>query len=954
MDPSVNSLLPTHKIGSDGTAWWVGQVEEIDHLKSSNRFRVRIVGAHSSVCGEVETKDLPWASCALPVTIPYKAGGVGGSTANLEPSDWVFGVWLDVDKTKPLILMSIGQIANAAPKAPAMKQKMTEGDACLAFTNFLNQNTNPVTTLAQDHAKTNTNKASGQVAGGSIETLSIQDQTHRGKNSVSNPFGSQVCVAVAQAECNGEVKKDIKYIMGELFAMVQDSGGQLGDYLINKVNGEVFSYIGKAQGYINKIIRVVKSALARVRGTIIGYLKKGVEMLIKLILSPFKGVLDSVTKWLNTMLEKIGCSIEDIMERLTDFITSLIFDYLLKVFRAATCQVDIFVNAILNKIMSFVNRLLSSVLGPLQSILRIAGGALNMVGGAMFKIMNMLGISCGGMDSKCGDEDTRCTPKKEKKSPSGFLDDLLADIENGPLDYGQSVCDDARGYGPPDKTGGIIYGGLPAIIPSGGTNDDIYDDPTDDTGGAGTLPPGDGETTPTERLVNYEIMDTNVLEGDTAYIVVKRSGYLEASSAVTFKTVDGSAKKGTDYNSETGILGFGKNQTERIIEVDTIKDSENDTPEDFFVKIDYSTGVAEAEFLNDTATVTIGLLPVPDPLDPDPYTPPFTGPGGDPVVITPVTGGTTEPDPNRDDIDITITPPIEVVDNEFSINVTSDKTQYKEGEFAIFTITSNGIPNGTLLGYSLFGSDITPDDIVGGNLYGTFTIEENKSVVVIGIKDDANVEGVETLQFSVNGTGAVAMVQILGQEAKISSPKPPFTDPGFREPTIGEPIVDDDGRIIEIPIDDPGDPYILPPKLAITGQGWGAIAIPLLDVDGRVSEIRLTQRGQNYVVNKPEGIDCVLDSLTLTRPGMQYSSPPTVYINGNSSIATARVNDDGFVSGFDVIDRTKIFDKAPTVEIIGDGYGAKAVASLVCLDSETRDLLGYAKIGTGRYVDCPT
>ena len=101
-------------------------------------------------------------------------------------------------------------------------------------------------------------------------------------------------------------------------------------------------------------------------------------------------------------------------------------------------------------------------------------------------------------------------------------------------------------------------------------------------------------------------------------------------------------------------------------------------------------------------------------------------------------------------------------------------------------------------------------------------------------------------------------------------------------------------------------------------------------------------------------MNCVLDSLTLVRPGMQYSTPPTVYVNGDSSLVSARINSNGFVSGFDVIDRTTVFDESPKVEIVGDGFGAFAVASLVCLDSETRDLLGYAKVGTGSYVDCPT
>lgn len=951
MDPVVNSLLPTFNIGSDGAQWWVGQVEEVDNPKNSNRFRVRIVSAHSSICADVPREDLPWAQAALPVTIPYKDGGASGATANLEPSDWVLGLWLDPEKTKPLILHSIGHVANAADEPP---EQMTQAVAelnCLSFTPKINARTNPVTDQPVDAKETNKNLASGVVAGTSTGNYSAQDLAHRGKNSVANPLGTQVCVAVAQAECNGETKKDIKYILSELFRMVDESGGNLGDYLVSKANGEIFSYVNKAKGYINKVLRVVRDAMARIRGEIIAALRKGVEYLVKLILSPFEGILDGVQAWLEQMLEKIGCSIEDIMERLTDFITSLIFDYLLKVFRAATCQVDIFVNAIINKIMSFVNNLLQAVLGPLQSILSIAGNALNIVGGAMFKIMSILGISCGGLDSKCGDENTRCTAKEEEEK-SNFLDDLLEDIANGPLDYGQSVCNDARGYPSPIMTGGIIYGGTPQILPGGGNNELIYGNPP--STGAGTLPPGDGDPTPTERLVNYEIVDANVLEGDKAYVKVLRSGYTQASSSVTYKSIDGSATAGEDYIAVSGILGFGANQTERIIEIQTIKDTENDTPEDFIIEIDYSTGVGEASFTNTEATVTIGLIPEPEPGDPTPYIPPFTGPGGTPIIIEPITGGTPD-DPNRELPDTGVTIPIEVITGEISVGVTSDKLQYKEGEFITYTIATNGIPNGTVMGYSLFGTDITQSDIIGGNLFGTFAIENNKSLVVVGIAEDINVEGVEKLRFSINGTGAVADVDILGQEVKFSSPTPPLEDPGFTPPTLGDPIVDPGGKIIEIPINNPGDPYILPPNIAITGQGWGAMAIPLLDSDGYVTEIRVTQRGTNYVTNKPETVSCVLDSLTLTRPGLGYTSTPTVYIDGDSTLVTARINSDGLVIGFDVVDRTKIFDVAPKVEIVGGGgYGAYALASLSCLDSETRDLLGYAKIGTGRYVDCPT
>ena len=324
MDPSIQSMLPIQKLGADGAAWWVGQVEAIDEPKISNRFRVRIVGEHSKSGDEVKTEDLPWAKSALPVTTPYKEGGSSGATANLEEGCWVVGIWLDPERTKPLILASIGTTANAADQPPEMDES-SEGDS-LEFKTKVNRKTNPIADLGAKADETNKNRSSGQIAGSSPATHSVQDGSHAGKNSRSNPFGSQVCVKVAQADCSSDTRSDLKYVLGELFQMVQESGGNLGDYLVNRVSGEIFSYSRTAYGYINKILKIIRTALARIKGEIIAKLKEGIEALVKMILSPIEGVLESVQQWLEVTLEKIGCSIEDIYERLVDFITKLIFD----------------------------------------------------------------------------------------------------------------------------------------------------------------------------------------------------------------------------------------------------------------------------------------------------------------------------------------------------------------------------------------------------------------------------------------------------------------------------------------------------------------------------------------------------------------------------------------------------------------------------------------------------
>ena len=66
------------------------------------------------------------------------------------------------------------------------------------------------------------------------------------------------------------------------------------------------------------------------------------------------------------------------------------------------------------------------------------------------------------------------------------------------------------------------------------------------------------------------------------------------------------------------------------------------------------------------------------------------------------------------------------------------------------------------------------------------------------------------------------------------------------------------------------------------------------------------------------------------------------------------VNDDGFVIGARVLDRTRTYDKFPRIEFIGGGgYGARLLPSLACLNTDALTTIGATKIGTGKYIDCP-
>ena len=135
---ALSNLYPTNQIGSDGFSWWIGQIEsdKTGDFKQSGRYRVRIVGYHPQSCDVVDTQDLPWAMVMMPVTNPHTPGGATSVSDQLGPGVWVVGFFLDNDKQQPMIMGSIGRVANS--KTEADDTDPTPGQpGCKSFTTYV-------------------------------------------------------------------------------------------------------------------------------------------------------------------------------------------------------------------------------------------------------------------------------------------------------------------------------------------------------------------------------------------------------------------------------------------------------------------------------------------------------------------------------------------------------------------------------------------------------------------------------------------------------------------------------------------------------------------------------------------------------------------------------------------------------------------------------------------------
>ena len=958
MDQVLSHLIPTQRIGNDGFNWWVGQVEgtakDEKNNKGGYRFKVRIVGDHPKSKEILDTKDLPWANVMMPVNVPFMPGNVGGAHPQLIKGCWVVGFYLDNDKQKPIIMGSIGQTPGATTKS------LSERPGDESFSTYNNTAARPVDT-GRDGTPAAENKTGGP--GPSNKTTgALPDGTTNadGPKVPPIPFQNNFdqekwCQSVAEKCDKEDTAEKTKILLGEFLYEIQRSNGNIGSYLVGQVNGTINSGVGIARKYINKFQKVIRKFVAKVKGFVIGKLTAGVKDLIKALLHPNDtgNALTPVTEWFNNLLKDLGCKMADLGDRLIKWLTNVLMSFVNQIYRAAACQVDALVNGILSKMNSLMEEVLQSVLGPLQEILGAIAGPLNLIGGAINFVLNLLGISCSGPNNECAKYKTVCTDgeKKKKEDKKDFLDDLLSGIDNlfpaTGADYTQYTCAEAYTGAPLTVTTVGFAGGVPI------------------TGATG--PGGNAVEGTRKPKITYDIQDIEVEEGNEAQFIVTRTGFTEVASSVTYKTLNkGKAEAGKDFLPAEGILGFAPNETEKAITITTLYDREQEGEEDFYIRLKINSPVDGSEitssFIKNVAKCTITEEDLTEPTDPYKPTPEDPESGLDDVFPPDETDVPADPadDGTGDEDGAQSTTP--------TYSVVADKSVVKEGEFIIYTITTTNVENGSILYYSLTGNGITSGDIIGGNLTGSFVINDNKGKVTVGLEEDGVVEEEEILRFTLNRTGATVDVLVVTDdtngaddisdfdEGEGETPENTYRE--FRDPTVDPTkiITDENGGIIEIPIDDPGDRWAEPPYVFVGGEGLGATATALLDGEGFITEIRIKSPGYGYKLNLADdaGVRCIIDTFTVLSPGIGYTETPEMYVDGELGVAEALINEDGFVIGARILDRQRTFKEFPEIYIVGGGgYGARLLPSLACLDTEALTTLGSTKIGTGRYVDCP-
>ena len=154
-------------------------------------------------------------------------------------------------------------------------------------------------------------------------------------------------------------------------------------------------------------------------------------------------------------------------------------------------------------------------------------------------------------------------------------------------------------------------------------------------------------------------------------------------------------------------------------------------------------------------------------------------------------------------------------------------------------------------------------------------------------------------------------------------------------PWIVPVIVGDDGSVVSIDVPNYIPPLKSEPIISISGPGAGATARAILDDYGKIKLIAVKSGGFGYKPNNTKKLCPILSDIVISAPGYYYATPPTVYINGDSSIAVADIDPKTtVVTGIRIVNpQGKVYSKPPRIEIVGgEGIGARALAVIKYVD----------------------
>ena len=414
----------TNFLGRDGFTWWIGQIAPyedadgnplnsmIDSDKSwgAPRYKVRIMGYHPYTTAELGDENLPWALVMRPPGTGTGSGGMS-KTIHFNQGDTVIGFFLDNENAQqPIIMGAIGNSKYAAKNG----EKLPFGN----FTGY-NKDMKPPSKKVRTQSESSdiqeqkspqsndTTKTDAPVIS-SADGIKITNPCG-GNDSPKDAKGSQQLTDIKNAV--EQFSDSVKRIKADF-----DEGSEfVRDWIKQEIKVRREEIVGKSSLFVNGMITDFAEQA-------IPLMKQGLEMLYQkvfgLVLAatgsypiaraaglaaqqamaiPIKFLQDQLPCIVNSILNKIGDTVESLLGSIVDNVTNFV-----------QCVADQTIGVLANDIIGQAADGLSAALGGLDKIMQFINSFENP--GAF--VENLMRNTIGGLLGLVGV--AGCNDEKEK------------------------------------------------------------------------------------------------------------------------------------------------------------------------------------------------------------------------------------------------------------------------------------------------------------------------------------------------------------------------------------------------------------------------------------------------------------------------------------------------------------------------------------------------------------
>ena len=412
-------LVKTHFLGKDGFIWWIGQV--VDQTKWAGnlpatptkttkeqkgfdfRYKVRIMGYHTAVPGDLSDDDLPWASVMLPVT----AGTSGGARTapKLRQGNFVYGFFLDgEDAQQPIIMGVIGYnqytaVMKNVPDTPfAPFSGYTVDDTVPRNALGTTQEEGEAVSDDVDESKTNNKEV--------MESPASLVGRNNGANKEANDNESRPKIVPTISRCEPApvvgIQREVKNMIAEV-QRIQKTANDWETKVSTKIDN-IEEAIAKVKDNATKAIAGdVKRITTEIQ-------KNAIKKVNDTLKDTYHDVFPSELGELKTKVEaandELSCLFRNIMKNLTGMVGGFLNQIMDRFITTPLCAIENFIGSLLGKITGLIDSAIDSVMGPIKGLLAGMGVASSAVDDVMGFATNALSLlSC--------DEDPRCSEVKE-------------------------------------------------------------------------------------------------------------------------------------------------------------------------------------------------------------------------------------------------------------------------------------------------------------------------------------------------------------------------------------------------------------------------------------------------------------------------------------------------------------------------------------------------------------